>query len=309
MGAGRFWCRNLPDFFHFQGPRGNHSEARKAAVAVGELSQVETINSVLKEKLLPPVSLARRDFFSALARFLLSLGTMKSRRVLFVQHGESDRPGVLGDVLLGRGIPMDIIRPDLGQPVPQDLQQYSGLALGGGAQGVYETDRYPYLAEEIRLVRRAAALEKPVIGLCLGAQLMAAALGADVRPAGFFEIGFHPVELEPIAELDPLWTGLPRHIMPTHWHGDVFELPPGGMPMGRSRMTPHQAFRYGAHLYGFQFHLEMTLEIFEEMVRESEGELASRGCKPDELVQNAHNFLPPLRPVAETVFSRWADFL
>jgi len=229
--------------------------------------------------------------------------------VLFVQHGESDKPGLLADVLLARGIPLDVVRPDLGQPVPDRLDGYSGLALGGGAQGAYETDRYPYLAEEIRLVRRAAAAEKPVLGLCLGAQLMAAALGASVRPAGFFEIGFHPVELEPIAELDPLWTGLPRHFMPTHWHGDIFELPPGGMPMGRSRMTPHQAFRYGAHLYGFQFHLEMTLEIFEEMVRESEEELAGRGCQPGELLDGARRHLPELRPVAETVFSRWTDFI
>lgn len=226
-----------------------------------------------------------------------------------MQHGESDKPGVLGEVLLGRGIPMDIIRPDLGQPVPQELREYCGLALGGGAQGVYETASYPYLAEEIRLVRQAAASAKPVIGLCLGAQLMAAALGAEVRPADFYEIGFHPVELEPIAELDPLWTGLPHQIMPTHWHGDIFELPPGGMRMGRSRMTPHQAFRYGAYLYGFQFHLEMTPEILEEMVRGAEGELASRGCEPEELLLNARNYLPPLRPVAETVFSRWADFL
>ncbi|MCX7868407.1 MAG: gamma-glutamyl-gamma-aminobutyrate hydrolase family protein [Terrimicrobiaceae bacterium] len=234
---------------------------------------------------------------------------MRDRRVLFIQHGESDKPGLLADVLLARGIPLDVLRPDLGQRVPETLDGFSGLALGGGAQGAYETDKHPYLADEIRLVRHAAAGEKPVLGLCLGAQLMAAALGAEVRPAGFFEIGFHPVELGPIAELDPLWTGLPREFHPTHWHGDVFEIPPGGMLMGRSRLTPHQAFRYGAHLYGFQFHLEMTLEIFEEMVKESQEELAGRGCEPGQLLLHARQHLPPLQPVAETVFSRWADFL
>lgn len=234
---------------------------------------------------------------------------MGRRRVLFVQHGDLDSPGLLGEALLARGIPLDILRPDLGEPVPENLGNYSGLALGGGEQGAYETDKYPYLAAEMSLIRAAAREEKPVLGLCLGAQLMAAAWGGQVRPAGVWEIGFLPVDFDPVAELDAVWAGLPRRIAPAHWHGDVLSPPPGAVPLARSELTPCQAFRYGPHHYGFQFHLEMTPEIFEGMANDSREELRRRGYEVDELVQQARMHLPSLRPFAEAVFSRWADYL
>ena len=234
---------------------------------------------------------------------------MRFRSVAFLQHGESDKPGILADVLLGRGISLDIIRADLGQPIPENLESYDGLAVGGGAQAAYQTDLFPYLADEIRLVRQTVTAQKPVLGLCLGAQLMAAALGGSVRPSGFAEIGFYPVVLEPPADFDSLWTGMPKEFVPAHWHGDIFELPPGAMPLGHSQLTPRQAYRLGPHSYGFQFHLEMTPEIFEEMVGSSREELLEQGYDPDQLIAQARKCLPPLRPVAETVFSRWADFL
>jgi GMP synthase (glutamine-hydrolysing) len=234
---------------------------------------------------------------------------MRNRRVLFVQHGETDRPGLLGEVLSARGVAMDVLRPDLGEPIPVSLDAYSGLALGGGAQGAYEIERYPFLGEEIRLVREAAAREKAVIGLCLGGQLMAAALGAEVRPAPRREIGFFPVTLEPLAQFDPVWGGMPAQFVTTHWHGDEFDVPPGGMRMGRSDLTPNQLFRYGASMYGLQFHLEMTPEVLDAMIADSGPELRGMGVDPEELVTQGQQVLPQLRGTAETVFSRWSEFL
>lgn len=234
---------------------------------------------------------------------------MRSKRVLFVQHGDTDKPGLFGDVLSEKGIIIDIVRPDLGQPLPAMPDVYAGLAFGGGEQGAYEIEKYPYLEAEKVLIRQAASQEKPVLGLCLGAQLMAAALGAEVRQADQKEIGFFPVKLEAISDYDPLWCGLPQTFYTTHWHKDVFEIPPGGMHLGRSDITPNQLFRYGHGLYGMQFHLEMTPQVLEEMVADSRDSLLNYGVDPDTFRQEGWHHLPNLKETAGTVFARWAEFL
>ena len=133
---------------------------------------------------------------------------------MFIQHSDVDRPGLLGETLGGMGLPLEIIRPDLGQMVPDSLDGFAGLALGGGPQGAYEQGKYPYLSNECALVRSAASQGKPVIGLCLGAQLMASALGARVQP-GHREVGFFEVTLDPISQYDPLWRGVPAKFVAT----------------------------------------------------------------------------------------------
>lgn len=232
-----------------------------------------------------------------------------SKKVLFIQHGETDRPGLLSETLAGCRVDLTIAKPYLGDCLPDSLDGYDGLAVGGGAQGAYEVEKYPYLLRECQLIREAAHLEKPVLGLCLGAQLMASALGAPVRPGPQREIGFLPVTLDPIARYDPLWCDLPTDFVTTHWHGDVFDLPAASMRLGSSALTPNQLFRYGCGLYGLQFHLEMTPELFEEMVEDSRDDLTAAGADPNRLREQAWSTLPPLRETAETVFSRWAAML
>jgi len=234
---------------------------------------------------------------------------MQNKRVLFIQHGETDKPGLLGEVLEGMGIPCDVLHPYLGQPVPANLGDYSGLALGGGAQGVYEQDQYPYLTQECQLVREAMVVDRPVIGLCLGGQLMAAALGADVRKSGRKEIGFFEVALDPLAQYDPVWSGMPQTFVTTHWHGDVFDIPPGGMKMASSAMTPNQLFRYGHSMYGLQFHLEMTPAVLDEMIEDSRDYLLGAGVDPEALRQQGCEQLPRLEEAATGVFTRWAELL
>ncbi len=234
---------------------------------------------------------------------------MKDKRVLFIQHGDTDKPGVLGEVMNDQGVAVDIVHPYLGQPIPTHLHGYAGLAIGGGAQGAYETEKYPYLENECALVREAARNSLPVIGLCLGAQLMACALGAAVRPGPRREVGFFEVELDPISKFDPLWRGVPERFVTTHWHGDIFEIPPGGMRLGSSALTPNQLFRYGHALYGLQFHLEMTPELLDEMVGGSRDYLVESGVDPDAMIRSGRECLPALRDTADMVFSRWADLL
>ncbi len=235
--------------------------------------------------------------------------TSSSKRVLFIQHGETDRPGLLEEALRGGGVEMLVAHPYKGEDLPETLSGFHGLAVGGGSQGAYEIGKYPYLQRECDLIREAAHSEKPVMGLCLGAQLMASALGAPVQPGPQREIGFFPVTLDPIARYDPLWCDLPTDFVTTHWHGDVFDLPAAGMRLGSSALTPNQLFRYGRGLYGLQFHLEMTPEIFEEMVADSRDYLTESGADPDRLRTEAWEVLPALRESAGTVFGRWAMML
>jgi GMP synthase (glutamine-hydrolysing) len=233
---------------------------------------------------------------------------MKKRTVLFIQHGELDKPGLLGEALETMGIPMRVIRPDLGQDIPACLDGFAGLVLGGGPQGAYERDKYPYLSMECALIRQAASEGRPVLGLCLGAQLMAAALGARVQP-GLREVGFYEVTLDPISEYDAVWRGLPAKFVATHWHGDVFDIPPGGMRLAWSALTPNQLFRYGHALYGLQFHLEMTPRLFEEAMARAHGLLEESGVDADLIWRQGQQFLPVVRETASTVFSRWAEML
>jgi GMP synthase (glutamine-hydrolysing) len=233
---------------------------------------------------------------------------MRKRRVLFIQHSDVDRPGLLGETLGGMGLPLEVIRPDLGQMVPDSLDGFAGLALGGGPQGAYEQGKYPYLSNECALVRSAASQGKPVIGLCLGAQLMASALGARVQP-GHREVGFFEVTLDPISQYDPLWRGVPAKFVATHWHGDVFEIPPGGMRLASSALTRNQLFRYGHALYGLQFHLEMTPGLLEEAVARAHRLLIESGVDAEMIWQQGQQCLPVLRETASIVFSRWAELL
>ena len=232
---------------------------------------------------------------------------MKS--VLFIQHGDTDKPGLLGAVLDARRVGMEVRHPYAQDELPDDLEAFDGLAIGGGAQSAYEQEKYPYLSRECELIREATRKEKPVLGLCLGAQLMALALGAHVRRGDRQEIGFFPVTLDPIARYDTVWCDLPTDFVTTHWHGDVFDLPPAGMRLGSSALTPNQLFRYGRGLYGLQFHLEMTPEIFDEMVVDSTDYLTEAGADPERLRVEAREVLPAVREMAETVFSRWAAML
>jgi GMP synthase-like glutamine amidotransferase len=234
---------------------------------------------------------------------------MKSKSVLFIQHGDSDKPGLFGETLGDLGVSVHVLHPYRGDAVPEGLNGYAGLCIGGGAQGAYEQEKYPYLGQECALVKAAAADGRPVIGLCLGAQLMASALGGTVRPGLRREIGFYEVTLDPISHYDPLWRGLPQAFVATHWHGDVFDIPPGGMRLGSSALTLNQLFRYGHSLYGLQFHLEMTTDLLDEMIEDSREYLQESGVDPDFMRQRGRECLPVLRDTAATVFTRWAGML
>lgn len=228
-----------------------------------------------------------------------------SVEVTVLQHVECETIGSIAELLHAKDLSVRIIRLFDDQPAPSTLDSSSGLIVMGGPMGVYDQERFPYLTDERRLIEATVRANKPVLGICLGSQLLAAALGAAVKPSGTQEIGWHAVTLASAAKNDPLWSEIPTTFMALHWHGDVFELPAGAELLASSAMTPHQAFRYGKNAYGLLFHLEVTADSIERMADSFPDDLKKVGLTRTSLIEQSQRHLPGLRSIGEKVFGRW----
>ena len=192
------------------------------------------------------------------------------------------------------GVPHEYVRIQEGEPVPESAEGLGGLVVLGGPMGVYETERYPHLEDEIRLIQDALEREMPVLGVCLGSQLLARALGAEVKPTGAKELGWDEIKTTNEAFYDPLFGPLGQSFTPFHWHGDAFKLPDGATLLASSGPTPVQAFRFGEKAYGLLFHLEVDERLVRGMLDAFEDEAREAGEDPYEILRQTPEHLPPL---------------
>jgi GMP synthase (glutamine-hydrolysing) len=240
---------------------------------------------------------------------------MKKCNVCVIQHHAVETLGILaygcGSLPEGNAESLRMVahtcRTFENQPVCKDMQPYDGLIIMGGPMSVY--DSYPHIKEELRLIEQALELNKPILGICLGSQLLAAALGARVYPGKQKEIGWKSVRLNDFASSDSLWQGVPRSFMGFHWHGDIFDLPTGAVPLAESDVTPCQSFRYGQNAYGMLFHAEVTQEMIQGMVKEFSAELQKEAIKPEDVTGPIENHIANLHYIGSTVFSRWGALI
>lgn len=226
-----------------------------------------------------------------------------------MQHVPNEGSGAIGAALRARGIEERVVRTYLGETVPQDLADARGLLVMGGPMGVYEADQYPHLRDEMRLIEGAIAKNMPVLGVCLGSQLVAAALGARVERAARREVGWREVRLREAAHDDPLWAGSPSMFTPLHWHGDIFELPRGAVSLASSEQTEHQAFRFGTSTWAILFHMEMNPEQIDGMATAFPEDLVETRLSRDDVVACADARVSDAAPIAARVFGAWADLL
>lgn len=189
--------------------------------------------------------------------------------VLVIQHAEPEPMGRLEPICRELGIAWHLCRPYAGEAVPPATQPYDGVILLGGPMNVDETDRYPFLADEVKLLQQAIRRQLPTFGICLGAQLIAKAAGARVTKGPVPEVGWFPVRLTDAGRQDPLLAGLPEEFMAFHWHEDTYALPPKAIHLASSAQYPQQAFRLGDQCYAFQCHPEITPEIVERWAGET----------------------------------------
>lgn len=228
------------------------------------------------------------------------------KHVLVVQHVAVETLGAIESSLTAANLAHRYVRPYLGEPVPTTLGDACGLIVLGGPMGVYEQDQFPYLLDEMRLIESALAANRPVLGICLGSQLLAHTLGARVFPGQRKEIGWYRVTMTADASRDAVWSGAPSYFVACHWHGDVFDLPEGAVLLASSDLTPHQAFRYSENAYGTLFHLETTEAVLQQMVTTFADELSAAGISGERILADASQHFPSLRTIGGHVFDRWS---
>lgn len=225
--------------------------------------------------------------------------------VVVFRHLAFEGLGLLGDLLADRGadvrhLDAGVDEIDAGVVAAADL-----LVVLGGPIGAGDEDRYPFLVPELAAIAARVRAGGPTLGVCLGAQLIARALGARVSPAGRSEIGYAPLTLTDRAEGSPL-----RHLagVPVlHWHDDQFTLPEGAELLAATALTPHQAFTAGAHVLALQFHLETGQGDLERWLIGHAGALLAARIHPASLRRDAADVEPVLRDAAVRVFTEWLD--
>jgi GMP synthase (glutamine-hydrolysing) len=185
--------------------------------------------------------------------------------VLVFQHDPYDGPGYLGEAFLRRGARLTTIRLDDGETAP-DIAPYDMLLVMGGTMNVYQEDKYPWLVKETQAIRQAVQEDQAVLGVCLGGQLLAKALGAQVHLGSATEIGLIPITLTVAGESDPLFKGLSQ-VEAVEWHDDTFDIPNGAVALARSDTCVHQAFRFGPRAYGLQFHPEVSPVMLAQWIK------------------------------------------
>lgn len=197
------------------------------------------------------------------------------KRALVIRNVDIEGPGLLANWFTDAGWAPDLRRADCADPLPDHLDGHDGLIVLGGPMSVHDQAEYPHLARAEDLIRQAVATGIPTLGICLGAQLIAKAMGAEVRPNAVKEIGCYPVRLTDDAQRDPLFAGLGPEMTVFQWHGDTFTLPPGATLLAAAPLCHHQAFRIGANAYGLQFHMEVTADMVEAWAVAYQEELAA----------------------------------
>jgi GMP synthase (glutamine-hydrolysing) len=233
------------------------------------------------------------------------MGIQASPKVLVVQHVAEEPPGVIGEALEDAGLEIATARVFRGDAVPVSSEGFSAVVLMGGPMGVHEADNHRHLWQEMQLIESALRADVPLLGICLGSQLLAAVLGAKVAPAGFLEVGWFPVTLEGGARDDALLGSCPRSFTALHWHGDAFELPAGAVHLARSEKTAVQAFRSG-RAYGLLFHAEVDAVQLAYMARAFESDVAQAGTTADAIAEGALVHGAELRSLANGIFGRFA---
>ena len=185
------------------------------------------------------------------------------KNILLIQHESYEALGTLDPVLKKEGVRIRYVNFERTPDLEPSIQKYDGLILLGGYMGVYEADRYNHLKTEMKLIEDALKLELPILGICLGAQILAHVLGAKVQKHHEREMGWYDLDLTTEGTRDPVL----EHFQPKEKlfqsHGDTFEIPKAAVHLAKSAICEGQAFRYGNQVYGFQFHLEIDAPIIE----------------------------------------------
>jgi GMP synthase-like glutamine amidotransferase len=230
--------------------------------------------------------------------------------VVIFRHSPTEGPGYFSAWLEAQRIPWRLVRIDAGEPVPESPVNAAGLVFMGGPMSV--NDDLPWIPEALALIRRAVAADVPVLGHCLGGQLMSKALGGRVGPNPVKEIGWSKVRVadSPAARR---WFGDEREFLSFHWHGESFTIPHGASVLASSDHCANQTFSLGPHL-GMQCHVEMTPALIRTWCESGSDEIAASRASPavqtpEEMERDIEARVAQLNAVADLLYARWAEGL
>ncbi|MGH8688701.1 MAG: type 1 glutamine amidotransferase [Burkholderiales bacterium] len=230
--------------------------------------------------------------------------------VAIFRHAPSEGPGYFASYLERKGTPWTLLAVDEGRAVPRRARAYSGLVFMGGPMSV--NDPLPWIPRVLELIADAVREDVPVLGHCLGGQLIARAFGGEVHRAAVKEIGWGEVAVADNAVASE-WLGATRAFESFHWHGEAFSIPPGGTRVLGNARCANQAFALGRH-FGMQCHVEMTEALVRDWVAGGAREIAesreSPGVQaPEEIERDLERRVAALHAVADRVYERWTEGL
>jgi len=230
-----------------------------------------------------------------------------NREILIFRHFRTEGPGYVAEFLNRHGLPHRTIRIDAGDPVPDSIADCPGLVFMGGPMSV--NDPLPWIPKVLKLIREAVSRDRPVLGHCLGGQLMTRALGGTVGRNRMKEIGWLPVQVIPGTTAAPWVDGLPSQFQVFHWHGETFTIPPGATHILRSRHCRNQGYVIGKSL-ALQCHIEMTPELVRSWARDGKREIAAARSpitvqQPARMIMSLNRRTDELHRVADRFYSHW----
>jgi len=231
------------------------------------------------------------------------------KKILVFQHVAYEILGTLHPLLKEAGFRIRYVNFGRDPQLKPNVDRYDGLVILGGGMNVHETTKYPHLLTEMNSIERAIKRKMPVLGICLGAQLIAATLGAKVKANARKEIGWFDVALTPGGQSDPLFGHFKKSESIFQWHGDTFSLPEGAVHLASSEMCQNQAFRYKNNVYGLQFHMEVDAPMIERWLKIPHhlDELKSEKLDIEEIRQQTKAHIDNLIKLSQKTFSLYID--
>ncbi|MBI3540635.1 MAG: gamma-glutamyl-gamma-aminobutyrate hydrolase family protein [Deltaproteobacteria bacterium] len=237
-------------------------------------------------------------------------------KILVIQHAASEGPGTFEEEMKKAGLTWEIFMASDHAIFPSGtkLEEYNGFLILGGPMGVYEEKKHPWIQKEILIIKEMLRQKKPILSICLGAQLLAKAAGAQVTKGHQHEIGWLPIRLDDwFYKRNPLFFQIDPAKEHTvfQWHGDTFDIPVEGYRLAWNETYPNQAFCYQGNAIGLQFHVEMNEAMIKDWVSDEENrvKIMAAGGDPDKILSDIPKYLPTLQAMAHKIFYGFASLI
>jgi GMP synthase (glutamine-hydrolysing) len=226
-------------------------------------------------------------------------------RILVFQHVAYEILGTLNPLFKEEGFRIRYVNFEREPDAIPDVDAYDGLVILGGPMGVNDSDGYPHLNNEVQAIQKAIEKNIPILGICLGAQLIAKALGGEVRKNIIKEIGWFDIVTTEEGQNDPLLKKFSHQEKICQWHQDTFDLPTGSVHLASSKDCENQAFRFGDKVYGFQFHLEVDQQMIERWLKvpHHKKDLEAMNISVDAIRRSTHEHIQKSMALSLQTFS------